>query len=455
MSQLRLQQSLFVDASSHIQTLHGQSKKSRIYMAQNERTLAHPKPIWNQSGYTYNAAMEKAWALSVVDAIDCYVSANGFNWEKLAGRSVSSVESLNGFYVDFDKYKVEQYRDLSSDQFLDAVLTDNPWLPVPTAFEDSGNGCWMFWQFLRPLHLPSKNTWLEQWQTYQDYLIRKLLRYGADPACADASRVVRLAGTINSKTSREAKAWATSDRYEFAVLKKALLQEYQKDKALAEPRKQQRHSHKPSDRSVVKVLNLHTLAYARMSDLKSLARLRGGQFTDGRRMATWLYSVEAAHFCRSEDSLRTEVEEFVREYISQPEQYLKAVNYESTIDRFNNEMRLVEAGATRQQAREQLGRKASRYTLSNAYIIGVLGIDPAEQRKLSTLIGTDEKRRRHVLGEQRRRRNAGAVPRADYLARIQTLRQQARELHQAGQSVRAIAKQMAVPLSSVHRYLHG
>jgi hypothetical protein len=458
MGQLRLQQSLFVDAGEFVGTAHRKAPKSRVWLAQNLHNMPQGISPWKQHGHTLPVAIQQATAWQAMGAADCYAMINGGNWLAGYGRTVSAVQSLNGFYVDFDRYKTPAYCALPSEDFLNAVLADNPWLPAPTVFVDSGNGCWMFWLFTRPLRLPSKETWLEQWQLYQDFLIRKLARYGADPACADAARVVRIAGTLNSKTSREAKAWATSERYEFAALKEALNQEYRRDRVHSAPK--QKVSNKPRVTSkesgkVSGLLNLHTLAHSRMTDLKTLAFLRGGRLTDSRRMASWIYAVSAAHFCRSEDSLRAEVESFISECVSEPEKYLKAVNYQATVDRFNNEQRLIEGGSSRKEARDLLGREGSQYTLSNAYIIRLLDIDPAEQRKLKTIIGPDEKRARHSKAEAGRRRAAGAATRAEYLGRVDRLREQAQELHRAGESVRAISRQLGIPLSSTHRYLQA
>lgn len=216
----------------------------------------------------------------------------------------------------------------------------------------------------------------------------------------------------------------------------------------------QRVASKPATTGKVSSLfTLYSLAYARMRDYRKLAQLRGGSFTEHRRMAVWVYAVAAAQFCRSEDSLRAEVESFIQDCVKEPDKYLKVVNYESTVDRFRNESLLIAEGVPRHKVREQLGRDKSSYTLTNRYIISQLDIDETEQRHLKTIIGKDEKRHRHCIGERKRRRAAGAESRQDYLNTSSQRREQAQQMYREGLSVRGIAEKMGLSIGSIHRYI--
>jgi len=448
--QVQLQQNLFTDAGDYVAGMHKDSKHCRIYLAQKQEEL------WWQRGYSFEQAVVCAHEWQEIEAKDCYVSANGYGWDRGSGRTLSAVDCINGFYVDFDRYKIPEYADLPPDQFLITLLAENPWLPVPTFFLDSGNGCWAFWQFRRSLNLKAKDVgWLQQWQTQQDFLIRKLSRYGADPACSDAARVVRCANTVNSKTQRKAMAWETGERYLFGEIKKVFNAEYRKENPRQlVPETAPRTKAKSKKQQVSTLFTWHNLAYHRMQDLKKLAGLRGGKHTEHRRLATWINAVESAHFCRTEESLRTEVEQFIQDFIHEPEKYLKSINCESTIKRFNDENALVASGMTRQQARDTLGREKSKYNLTTGYIVEALGITPKEQQELATLIDRDEKQRRNTIAKRKKRQEQGAMSRSDYKNRSEQRQKKAKELYKQLDSIRAVAKEMGLSVGVVHRYIH-
>lgn len=450
MEQVKLQQNMFTDAPGFVAGVHRDSKHCRVYMAQKQQDY------WWQRGYSLEQSINLAHEWAEVDAADCYVSANGFVWDKGTRRTLSAVDSINGFYIDFDRYNIPQYQDLTPEDFLGIILDENPWLPLPSTFMDSGNGCWAFWNFSRSLTLKTKKVdWLPQWQTQQDFLIRRLKKYGADPACSDASRVVRCSDTVNSKTQRKAMAWTTGERYLFGDLKKVFNAEYRTENPRGlVPDQVSRHSKISAKPGKVSTLfTWHNLAHRRMSDLKHLAELRGGKYTEHRRMASWFYHVEAAHFCKTEESLRAEGKAFIARYIHQPDKYHKGINCESTVKRFSNENALVASGMNRKQARDHLGREKGLYNLSTRYIVEQLDITPQEQRKLLVLIGKDEKRHRNTTTRRKKRREQGVIPRSDYQKRAQERKLEAIALYKKLGSVRRVSEAMGLSVGTIHRYV--
>lgn len=462
---ISLQQSLFVGGGDFVAQMHQKAPKDRVYLASKRQHVQDANP-WFQRGYSLADAINQAHAWSVIEAPDCYSVVNGFSWGKGSGRTVSAVHSINGLYVDFDRYNQPDLKNLAPFEFMGRVLDENPWLPVPTIFEDSGNGCWMFWLFDRPLLVNNPKTakfnFMAQWQTLEDFLIAKLKPYGADPKCSDSARVVRISGTQNTKTMRLAQAWTNNHRYKFADLKSAINAEYRRDNPKREIVPAERSNKRPTavplnTGKVSKLFTLYSLAHTRMQDMRRLAHIRGGRLTEHRRMAIWIYATFAAQFCRLEDTLRAEVDDFIGQCIAQPEKYRQAINYESTVDRFRAEESMIAAGLSRREAREQLGREKSCYRLSSRYIIEQLAIDEQEQRQLKTIISKDEKQRRNTISKRSGRRLAGMQSRAEYLAGVQQRRQQrqleAVKLRAEGLSVRAIAERLGLSVGNVHRCL--
>tara|TARA_R110002153_G_C13324382_1_gene497387 strand:- start:1089 stop:2441 length:1353 start_codon:yes stop_codon:yes gene_type:complete len=447
---VNLQGKLF--ASNFVEDVYRGTKNPRVHLARNVFQPDSGEREWFQSGYNLSEAIEMAEQYQQDKADDCYVTTHGY---KFGRRTTSDVNQLTGFYVDFDYYDTE-YSHLSVAELCDLVLAENPWLPEPTMVMSSGKGSWMFWKFQRVLYL-TKNTekyyYLAQWQTTQTFLVSQLKKYGADPKCCDAARVVRLPETINSKNGRKAEAWETGTTYKFGDIKGAISTRYKElnPKQVMLPRTEKRTN------NVSPLFNWYSLAHNRMNDLKMLATLRGGRLSDHRRMAAWIYAVSAANYCRTEDSLRAEVSSFIKGHMTEPEKNLRTINYESTVKRFNAHMELRLQGMSPKQIEKQLGASNDIYKTSHKYIIRILEITPAEQRKMKVIIGKDEKKIRDAKRKNTERRAAGVPTRSEYDNEASRVRAQnvldAVRLRLDGLSVRQIGVTMGKGVGTVHRWL--
>lgn len=117
---------------------------------------------------------------------DRYLSANEFHGWRL----VRLLKSLRCCYVDIDGCRDAEY---TLAEALDTLKYAQ--LPPPSAVVFSGRGLHLYW-FIEPV--PGKA--LPVWQRCQDALIAALLHLGADAAAKDCTRVLRLVGSVNSKT---------------------------------------------------------------------------------------------------------------------------------------------------------------------------------------------------------------------------------------------------------------
>ena len=445
---MMLQGNLDLGAGDFVAHTHSGTKK---HPYRHKVVLANNETVWQETHCSVQDAIVRANDWSKLDIIDCYIAPNGFTWK--AGRTSGNVAELSSFYVDLDYYKVEQYKALGVADLAALVLDDNPWLPMPTVIVDSGTGCWFVWSFKRPLPINPKTEnvpFLPTWQTTQDYLVSMLSRYGADPACSDAARVMRLPGTVNSKTKRTSEAWETGTRYEFNVIRAKVSEEYHK----ANPKRQLTPDTRPKHVTKGKtsfLFNWHTLAYARMQDFYRLAELRGGRLTDNRRMAIYAYAVEAAHYCRSETALRAQVDQFINDCIAAPQKYGKSTNYREVVRRFSNRLALQNAGVSAYQIALDgiLERKDNLYNHSTRYLLRVLDITPEEQGKMKVCIGADEK----LIRLTRKRRKAGMLTRSEYLGKAEKRRVEALRLRDEGLSQRLIADRLGVAIRTVKLYL--
>jgi hypothetical protein len=110
---------------------------------------------------------------------DTFISVNEFDgW-----RYVRLLRSLRALYVDLDD---------QTDLYAVLDTLSHHRIPHPGLVVFSGTGLHLYW-LLEPL--PAQT--LPVWQKCQDALIRILKPLGADPACRDCTRVLRLVGTRN------------------------------------------------------------------------------------------------------------------------------------------------------------------------------------------------------------------------------------------------------------------
>lgn len=115
---------------------------------------------------------------------DCYLTVNEF----MPWRLVRLLRSLRANYVDIDG--TEDWRTA-----LDALHDAR--LPPPSFIVFSGRGLHLYW-----LHEPTPAQALPVWQRVQDTLIKALQPLGADPSAKDCTRVLRLVGSVNSKSNQ-------------------------------------------------------------------------------------------------------------------------------------------------------------------------------------------------------------------------------------------------------------
>jgi len=123
------------------------------------------------------------------DIKDVYTSMNTFYTRE---RKVDSVKRLNALYVDIDCYKMGLSKEAVlyglNEEFFGQVI------PVPTFVIDSGRGIYLIWK------ISEDRNALPRWTNVQRYMTNACKPFGADPACTDAARILRVPFSINSKS---------------------------------------------------------------------------------------------------------------------------------------------------------------------------------------------------------------------------------------------------------------
>lgn len=258
---------------------------------------------------------------------------------------------------------------------------------------------------------------LPRWNACQKYLIDRLLPVGADVAAKDASRVLRLVETVNSKSGevcRVVHVESGSDgqpiRYSFEFLAEALLPVARWD---IEKQRQER-----AEKRQIKLLsgnktdNLRgfsgrQLAWHRLEDLRKLATLRGG-VSEGERMKHlfWRLNFLLLSGATHSGAMYHEASALAREMAPGWNEYR------------SKELMTLYSKAKQFEAGEKVtfgGREyPPLYTPRNDTLINLFQITDDEQARLRTIISRDMAKERDRARKEAARRAAGAVDRETY-----------------------------------------
>jgi len=283
-------------------------------------------------------------------------------------------------------------------------------IPQPTLIVYSGRGLQLKWILDRPLPAAA----LPRWNACQKVLVDSLLEIGADRVARDASRVLRVERTVNTKSGRLVRVLDfTGTRYDFDDLADELLPIARE--ALRQKRDQRNKQLKllpGKDQEGLRrfAKSGRQLAWDRLQDLRKLAALRGGLVDQPLRttMLHWQLNFLLLSGATNHTLMYYEAAELSKQLGTQgwsvdqshlSTLYRKAVQYAQ-----GDEI-------------EHQGRKyPALYTPKNGRLIDIFGITEDEQRQLRTIISVEEAKRRRAKRERARRAASGAIPRGEYEA---------------------------------------
>lgn len=393
---------------------------------------------------------------------DCYLSQAQF---MRPNRRAVNLYCLPLLFCDLDPWNTHP---MTAKDWIWTVLytckDDN--IPPPSLIVYSGRGVHLKWILDKPLPRQA----LPRWNLAQQLLGERCAPIGADPQARDASRVLRLEQTVNSKTGERCEVvWINEGadgcplRYDFdllfddiAPLTRGELDALCDERATENPRKKEK-AKSPAlslikgGRHGLKRINYQELAWHRMEDLRTLAALRaarndGTQPLQGQRMLFLFWTlnfmalsqaIAPANFWQEAQSLAANLApgwSFRTSELSTL--YHKTCAYVAG-ERVEFEGRVL----------------PPLYTPRNATLIDRFAITDDEQRQLKTIISKSEARLRHAKRERVRRSQAGAQDRATYEATAQHRREVARALRAEGMSFRRIAAELGISVGEAHRLL--
>ena len=276
-------------------------------------------------------------------------------------RRLEYLKELKALFIDLDTYKT----GFTKEQIL-MNLNDNHFkqsIPIPNLIIDSGRGLYLIWLINK---VPSMA--LPLWKAVEEYFYKTLKEFGADRQALDATRILRVPGSFNSKTHTEVKI---IDNYDYLYELREIQSEYMPELSEKAPVRRGR------PKKVKYIYRERSLYYTRLQDIIKLCELRGYDLKGQRELILFLYRYYLCYFTEDvEKSLNDtlELNSMFRQSLSERE-VIRATKSAETVFKDKNK----------------------DYKYKNETLINLLEITEEEQKEMKTIISKDEYKRRKKL----------------------------------------------------------
>ena len=289
------------------------------------------------------------------DKENTYISLNTFY---TTYRRIECLKELKAHFIDLDIYKTKLTKtqilmDLEANYF-------NKSIPRPNYIIDSGRGLYLIWLINA---VPSKG--LPLWKAVEEYLYRVLKHFGADRQALDPTRVLRVPGSINSKSNSVV---TVIDQYNYMYDLREIQKEYlpelgeKKEKKKGRPKK------------TVFIHRERSLYYARIKDIIKLCELREYDLRGHREVILFLYRYYLCYFLEDTEKALADTLELNSEFISP--------------------LRVNEVTRATRSAERVYKDKNKEYKYKNETLIELLEITEYEETYMTTIISKKEYKRR-------------------------------------------------------------
>lgn len=306
---------------------------------------------YNQWHYKYKDLIEQEF-----DKDNVYVSLNTFY---STYRRIEYLKELKAQFIDLDIYKTK----FTKKQILMNLEENyfNKSIPRPNLIVDSGRGLYLIWLINS---VPSKA--LPLWKAVEEYLYSVLKAFGADRQALDPTRVLRVPGSINSKSNSVVKIL---DEYDYIYDLREIQNEFLPE--LDERVKKKRGRPKKT----VFIHRERSLYYARIQDIIKICELRNYDLKGHRELILFLYRYYLCYFLEDPKKALQDVLELNSMFI--PPLSEKEV-----------------VRATRSAEKVYLDKNKD-YKYKNSTLIDLLEISEDEEKHMTTIISDKEYKRRN------------------------------------------------------------
>lgn len=399
----------------------------------NEESLMYINAIHgNSKGWITKAEINggafKQWHYKFNQLLDIdfskentYLSLNTFY---KTYRRIENLKELNCIHMDLDTYKTK----FSKTQIL--MNLDNNYfgkiIPIPNLIIDSGRGLYLIW-LIEPV--PYKA--LPLWKAVEEYIYSQLKEFGADRMALDPTRVLRVPGSINSKSNTMVKTLETN---EYIHKLREIQTEYLPDIPKHEKNKSSAPKKKGRPKKVVYMFNERSLCLARITDLVKLCELRNYDLEGEREMILFLYRYYLNYFFEDEKKALDDTLELNGMFIKP--------------------LPTKEATKATESAEKVYKEKNKDYKYKNETIIELLQITEDEEKYMTTIISKEEyKRRDRVYQKSRYLEKLKLDGKMTKQEELNVLREKIKVLRQQGLKNKDISKLLNIPLKTLKRHI--
>ena len=349
------------------------------------------------------------------DKEDVYISMSTF-YKPM--RRIETIKELTNNFIDLDTYKT----GFTKTQILMNLEENyfNRSIPRPNLIIDSGRGLGLIWNIEKVPYMA-----LPLWKAIQEYLYSQLKEFGADRKALDATRVLRVAGSINSKSGTRV---TILEKYEYKYTLREIQREFLPDLDENKSKKKGR------PKKVVYVHRERSLYQGRILDLVKLCELRNYDVKGQRETILFLYRYYLCYFYEDEQKALEDVLELNKEFI-QP----------------LSEKEVIRATGS---AEKVFKSKDKQYKYKNETLIEILEISEYEQTHMKIIIGKEEyKRRDREYQKNKYLEKLNLEGKMTKKEELKILREKIKALREEGLKNKDISSQLNIPLKTLKRHI--
>ena len=406
---------------------------------------------------------------------DLYCSVNDFFCP--GTHNSKGLKTLNALIIDLDYYNQKDLKDLTAIQVYNQIKLDLNF-PTPSFVIDSGRGLYMIWLLYDTFATQkSKNFYSQIEQT----LVEFFDNFGADQKVKDTARVLRMVGSVNSKTNRQVSIITPYDktlddlihnpiRYELSDIAN-FFWGFKYDKPTQFKSITSQNSANKKNSKPFQLKNIYSLNYTRIEDIEKLMELRQGQSQKGHREKT--LAIYMLHLLYTHNDYEIALQRVLKlnelfydplnkNEIESKMKNLKAISevYDRLMSKYT-----VETGM---KLNEYISNNGA-YIYKNKTIIKELKITLEEQKYMKTLISSEEKKnrkdKRNIEWYQNNKKYHQDRHKKQYIEKLREqgklsrdeknnlIRNEIKKLLDKGLSNREIAKELDMSHTAINKHI--